>query len=505
MHSLNGPAVKERRLSRLVLTCVFPLFLSAAVVGCAEPGNKYVRAGAAGSANGSDWTNAYPTLPSSLTRGSTYYVADGSYGSYTFDDAASGATYITIRKATAADHGTDIGWSSGFGDEAATFGGIEFTTKYWIFDGVVGGGPGSWTNGFGFRVARTSSYPVVFVNGGGSVTLRHVEIQGAGDNGAPGGTGNDSLQVFGGNGPVTLSYAYLHNAGRCHFYHGGGSTSPLTAEYTYTGRYESVDAEHAELAVLRSSALFVFRWGVVTHEEGTGGFIAGDNGPTTAEIYGNVFYSSGEFGEWASENNGLFAAFTSGSAARQWKVHNNTFINLPSLLSVFNGGASPQGNVASNNYFYNSPGHDVGGWGMQSFGHFQNSDKATGASGTTGSGIPFVNYAGYDFNLTAATAPGQTLAPPYNVDMFGTVRGSDGTWDRGAIEFTAGDRGQRTSQPGSRQTAAGTVRPPGPSEPSRMRPATPAPGEAAPAAAPRPPEGSAVLPPAVREPVRKRG
>ena len=42
--------------------------------------NRYVREAAAGANDGTDWTNAYTTLPASLTRGDTYYVADGAYG-----------------------------------------------------------------------------------------------------------------------------------------------------------------------------------------------------------------------------------------------------------------------------------------------------------------------------------------------------------------------------------------------------------------------------------------
>src|SRR3989304_8100596 len=44
----------------------------------------YVRSGASGSGNGSDWTNAYTTLPSSLIRGDVYYVAGGTYSGRTF-------------------------------------------------------------------------------------------------------------------------------------------------------------------------------------------------------------------------------------------------------------------------------------------------------------------------------------------------------------------------------------------------------------------------------------
>ena len=67
--------------------------------------DKYVRQGASGSGSGADWINAYSSLPAALVRGDTYYVADGSYGGYSFDDTVSGSTAITIKKATIANHG----------------------------------------------------------------------------------------------------------------------------------------------------------------------------------------------------------------------------------------------------------------------------------------------------------------------------------------------------------------------------------------------------------------
>src|SRR3990170_8876129 len=107
---------------------------------------RHVRAGASGNGSGSDWTNAYPSLPASLVRGDTYYVADGSYSSYTFDDSQNGA-WIYIKKAIASDHGTSTGWQSAYGDGVAVFGPLKFTTGSYEMDGQVGGGPGRWRSG----------------------------------------------------------------------------------------------------------------------------------------------------------------------------------------------------------------------------------------------------------------------------------------------------------------------------------------------------------------------
>jgi hypothetical protein len=72
-------------------------------VGEASAANWYVREGAIGSGSGTDWTDAYTSLPPTLNRGDIYYIGDGTYGGYTFDDSESGTTYITIKKATASD------------------------------------------------------------------------------------------------------------------------------------------------------------------------------------------------------------------------------------------------------------------------------------------------------------------------------------------------------------------------------------------------------------------
>ena len=72
-------------------------------------------------------TGAYKALPATLVRGDTYYIADGSYPSYTVDDAVSGTIVITIKKATTSAHGTENGWDSSYGDGQAVF-----TSSEWV-------------------------------------------------------------------------------------------------------------------------------------------------------------------------------------------------------------------------------------------------------------------------------------------------------------------------------------------------------------------------------------
>jgi len=48
---------------------------------------------------------------------------------------------------------------------------------------------------------------------------------------------------------------------------------------------------------------------------------------------------------------------------------------------------------------------------------------------------PFVDAAAWDLRLAGPTDPGHTLSSPYDVDLLGTKRGGDGTWDLGAYEY----------------------------------------------------------------------
>lgn len=123
---------------------VLPIALQLIVVAgppLSQPGtvpHLYVRDGASGSGDGSNWTNAYDDLPAALSRGIAYYLADGSYAAYVVDDPLSGTTPITIRKATDQDHGAASDWSSGYGDGTATFTSFRFATGYVSLSGWNG-------------------------------------------------------------------------------------------------------------------------------------------------------------------------------------------------------------------------------------------------------------------------------------------------------------------------------------------------------------------------------
>ena len=131
--------------------------------------DRYVRPGGGGVKDGSDWANALSGLPSTLKRDTVYWLGAGSYGSYQFDDGASGSTGITLRKATTAAHGSEAGWSAAYGSDQAVFGPLRFSANRYTLDGGE-------TNGIK-TVGQMGTEAAVYI-GGSQVTLVNVEIDG---------------------------------------------------------------------------------------------------------------------------------------------------------------------------------------------------------------------------------------------------------------------------------------------------------------------------------------
>lgn len=462
------------------------LFLALLLVfsASAQAANKCVRAGAVGSGNGSDWTNAHTALPSPLVRGDTYYVADGTYAGYHFNTAESGTLVCTVKKATVAEHGPATGWDNTYGDGQAIFTQVQHNggnacllvgKSYFVFDGVTGGGPGSWTSNFGFRMYCPSDSPRfagIMVGPFGhnihDYTFRHFEVEGNG-----GGDGNSQTNMGGENngvkihdGPIcweaggagskgTISYAWIRNMGGAILFY---SCPNILTEYVYGGTFESTGAphhEHGEFASVwhgdnhSQSAGYllggmVFRYNVVSYMVPTGGIIANTNGML---VYGNVFFrpTGVDFGSGAI-----------GTFERQQgtKIYNNSFIDLyqttgsyaiagnPGSPLRLDGTFDSTGNEAKNNLYYSCGPVGYGGIPTRSYNHYVSGTfSSTGHAGESNATVvtdgvnPFVNYLNQSYGLNANTTPGTALAAPFDRDMNGTTRT---TWTRGAIEFGGG-------------------------------------------------------------------
>lgn len=490
----------------------FPMLPS---VGC-DPGNMacYVRAGAGGTASGADWTNAYTTLPATLTRGATYYVATGSYTRYTADDADSGTDVITIQAPTVAAHGTATGWSNAYQGQAvfacalacSTI--IQFTTDYWVFNGVyrssASGSPAvDWIleSGYGFKTDNSGSHKagVSFQGGLGfngppdsthNITIEYVDVKGS----AP-ASDSDNLDTGfdfeGGSYNILMSHNYNHDDWLPYYIKGNhastggfGTGDGNTIEYSYNAHNFSSSMNHAEgCSCSEGLTNFTVRYNYWTDMIGTG-YLAtpsgasyntgnGNNGPWY--VYGNVFMATaaGISGSHCGTGDGMLvifdATFTNGTVY----FLNNTIANFSGCNALNNGfgmGLSfttPMASLVSqNNLIWKTDVVTVVNTGTTSFdgatfspaanwsynAWFQIPDSSasndTDANKQVSSSNPFTNSTTYDWSLTGHTTTGTSTAGTVagnSVDLLGNTRGSGG-WDRGAFQY-----------PGSGGSPAGAV------------------------------------------------
>jgi hypothetical protein len=423
--------------------------------------NHHIRDGASGSTC-ADWgSNACDVLPAALTRGDTYYIADGTYPRYVFDDANSGTTTITIKKATIAEHGTETGWLDTYGDGQAVWqddlgtgsfsGVLSAQTGYYVIDGVAGTG---FDNNYGFKINLRATdvrglrgirfEAVASLNW----TVQYVEINGnqATSEGADHGISWNS----GAGDNTTISHCKIVGIARVPLI--ARAVSGITIEHTHFNRYAWVgDPTHNTLTSFsRVSAPedgvddVIFRYNVIK-DGGCGGNTACSTGILMMdglrwEIYGNVFYYSQTWPD--DNNNGLLGTWGSGgSSIDDVKIYNNTFYNQTGGGSgrILRVGTATNIIIKNNLFLDLTDGTIFDTADTRDFNWFNNSGEPYGETNEQdGSGDPFVDKANGDFHLTAATNAGENLGAPYNTDPDGVTRGADGVWDRGAYEFGSG-------------------------------------------------------------------
>ena len=406
----------------------------------------YVRAGASGANDGSDWNNAYTALPAALKRGATYYVADGDYGSYTFDDVEDGSTLITIKKATASDHSSDVGWNSTYGDGYAQFGNLVFSSSYWNIDGQTGGGPDSWDFGHGFRVRSGGSN--IRLNGDIShVALRNIDAE---NNGRYTGNSNEnSFYGIGAISDITIAYCYFHDVNSVQLLTRGSNR--LTLEYSKFARNGASDFDglHREAWSASDDDNVIIRYCIFEDISNTAviGLVNGNGNADNWEIYGNVFVATGLPDVGISSLVQVKNAGSTALVANNWKFYNNTIVGYYMNDSgnvgfyVAGGGANC---VAYNNLWYSNRANIIGTSGFtMDYNYYYDNLRLPGGTdinrnepnGQIGVSSPLVNWQSGNYCLNAATHAGLSLSAPYNRDWYGNIRGADGNWDRGALEF----------------------------------------------------------------------
>ena len=427
-------------VSILIITIIAGLASEHAVAA-----DRFVRQGASGNGSGSDWTNAYPTLPASLVRGDTYYIADGSYGGYTFDDPVSGTTVITVRKCTTTDavSTATAGYSSAYCDGQATFGGIVMVTSHYAIDGVRRN-EGNWSDiaAYGIRASSFQAHRINYSGVGSNVTIRYVDI-GSADGTICSTTVKCPTGVYlGGFNDSTpqiknwvLSRVHIHNVNVGILMN---SVDGFTIEFSMlrnTYNKEAIRGQAISKNVTVQHNSFVNTCLGLPGDSTAGACTAqiASWGSSVSgaydgyKVHGNMFWQT----TGTLHTNGCIVVGGNGSSlpgvsANNSSVNNNTIsgiVNAYDCRVGMPGGGT--GNSTSNNLWY-----DIG---TSPFGCFNSINCANNVRVTSS---PFVNAAAGDFRLAQATAAGTILSVPFNSDRSGATRGDDGSWDLGAYEYS---------------------------------------------------------------------
>lgn len=434
---------------------LYALLLTLALVTPSWAANHYIRDGGSGSLTGTgncaDWStaNACDDFPATLVRGDTYYVADGTYTGRTFSTANSATLVITIKKATVADHGTETGWVSTYGDGQAQFAGvIAYTSDYWVFDGQTRN-ESDWFDSaaYGFSVGTTTEVSQILIKDCGfthrDITHRFVYVQGytgalspSVDIGAYAIQSNTTGCSDGQQTNLTFHKILVRGAVNQFFMR---NTTGAVVEYSAGELATGNSANHGENVNLYYSAQnAIVRYNILRNNYTTAcsdcgstatiAYCCGSNG---AEIYGNLIYNF-------RGGDGFVGWNSAGNNASNSKIYNNTLDRCTGDTAGGDGGINLPG--GTNNLVYNNVWTNCANINFAGVTHDYSAFPDANAHGEANAvqnfaTSNFVNYASKDFRLANATTAGFTLSAPYNTDLLGTTRAVDGTWDRGAYEF----------------------------------------------------------------------
>ncbi|MHB9030025.1 MAG: right-handed parallel beta-helix repeat-containing protein, partial [Candidatus Latescibacterota bacterium] len=442
---------------KFFILAIFSVLITAGFGPSAFGADHYVRQGAAGRNNGSDWTNAWTQLPNTLVRGDAYYIADGTYAPYVFDDPASGTTKITIKKATPNNHGTSTGWINQYGDGQALFTGSgnvwNVCTSHWVFDGVSAAND---TSGHGFKLYPTAvdakgiqikGAASAYTNVADFLEFRYIEIVGRGMNS---GDTDDDCCIYAvsndANGctNVLFNHCYLHDVGWVHIL--TRRCRDWTIEYCYFTRNQSDPGQHACSTSDAQSNNITFRYNTWADCEGTGiiewiGVSGAGYNADNWKIYGNLFfYHEGNPFRRDGTAAGTISGVSYHTESNCWFV-NNTIVNMPGTAGARHYAGSRNCYAYNNLYYkcgrvlYNETPHDYDYYIDTPFAY----GTAAQANDLIQNGVnPFTDVRNHIFTLARPTAPGRILPSPFNIDVNGLERSSNGNWDRGVYEYFEG-------------------------------------------------------------------
>jgi len=481
-----------KRFHSILVRCVLPCLAAAALSSMMSlplaAACHVVTPAGGGSKTGADWNNPYAGLPATLVRGDVYYLADGSYGSYSLNTAASGTTQITIKKAIASDNCTSTGWNvATMGSAQATFTQIAYSGGgYYTINGQVGafnnnnglpteGSFGIYVNGTSCHLGSMSRCVGLDMPSASSTTLSYIEVQGTGATSAANTSTPDDLLYYGGSTNLTIDHVFMHDSS-CDFTFGYGSSN-LLVQYSYFYKNWGAGSCHGQVSWNGNAHTgTVWRYNTMRTIEGSAIWTAATAGGGTTydgvEIYGNVIYWGGTADKAGYQclGDGVFTCLNSGVSCNGLQFYNNTMVNLQASGSAGNNcGAGAAGiyydpassggtATAANNVWYSTSSGAAGpSFSGGTITHSYNSALGTTAGGLSETGAvndagaanPFVSWSGSG-NLNAELAVSNSdvnnwlvLSSPFATDPLGVAR----TSSRGAYQYGSAQMVPATAPP----------------------------------------------------------
>lgn len=413
-------------MKKLIIAAIIIL-----TAGIAFGATYYVDPAASGSNNGSDWTNAYTSMPTPAA-GNIYWIADGSY-SFSMNDTT--ASYKTIKKCNNSGHNDDDscesvpGYSTaqaaGHFNGQATFSNISASGDYYVFDGNTVKGE------YGLYATCSSSQSRCVLVEGENWEIKGLEIDAS------------SLDCSG-DEPALYLGTYSNVSNNVNVYnvwtHGScGDCFRVTRLTNYSidnslcnGR-RSIGSVHGDFIQIYAGVDGTISNNFVEWS-GQGVFFGGEpwGAMGTHYIYNNVFNCQDMAGS-------KFVNAQDGASGGPLYIYGNSvlnpyteYINTKSVSVAQNSNniyiceGTAKG-LYGGNYSYNavSSGCSI----SQTNGQIVTSSIFVNASNS-------IDYPSADFHLNTETNTGATLGSPYNVDKDGYTRGGiNGIWSRGAYEY----------------------------------------------------------------------
>lgn len=477
------------------------------VGGCDGAGNCYIYASATGAGTGANWTDAYTGFgsgsgqvnPAAMTRGVTYWIANGTYGPPTFSSPVNGAEVITIMGASTTSHGPASGWNDSYAGQAVFgVGETNFATGYWKINGQARGS--DWQSGYTIKFdlngMDVQDGVINNLGSGGAasnLTFNYVEIRGSNMNYTY-NSGNATncihycdggFQTSSPTNNLYVGYSWIHDVGGVQFQsndntYGNSNGSNWTVEYNYISRNRTGDQSAGNHSEAFSSTVqnMTVRYNYF-QDIGSSGVItdasAGtpDVGPWY--IYGNINFWTDNTG-YPGIGDGFVAFFGETLHGTNYVVGNtianinNANCSLPgtacnmNLVYTIGGDAGTPTIYVENNLLWNVFGGScdipASGWtfiadyntvyaspGFNNCGsHAQTVSSGNPFVNWNGSGTIIVPYESLDFQIASDTSAGinSFSAIPAgctagincaNDSFNGMIYGADGVYDRGAMQI----------------------------------------------------------------------